>query len=158
MKSQTTPNCKFIRFAKAISSRAWLVSVAAAFAVLLCLSLGNNLRPVVASSNTDLQPSYPTFNAKATKLSNRILTSKPVEKLGWSTLLPAPPTSAGVQTCADAACNTPQTNFHVGDTVFVQVSGVTTGGSFPRILTWGAPDSTIVQSATISSDPQSGSR
>jgi uncharacterized repeat protein (TIGR01451 family) len=53
-------------------------------------------------------------------------------------------------------CTTPQSVFNVGDTVCVKASGVPLG-FFPRRLTWVAPDSTIVRTTNITTDPQNDS-
>ena len=54
-------------------------------------------------------------------------------------------------------CTTSKTNFVVGDTVCVQVSGIPLSPFFPRHLTWATTDSTIVRSTDITTDPQSDS-
>jgi len=54
-------------------------------------------------------------------------------------------------------CTTPQTAFFVGDTVCVVASGVPVDNTFPRYMSWAAPDSTIVRQTQITSDPQSDS-
>jgi len=51
-------------------------------------------------------------------------------------------------------CTTPKTVFTVGETVCVKASGVPVGGFFPRHLIWAAPNSTIVRSTDITTDPQ----
>ena len=61
-----------------------------------------------------------------------------------------------VQTYA-SDCLTPQTVFTVGDTVCVKAPGVPLNDFFPRRLLWACPNSTIVQSADITTDPQTGS-
>ena len=54
-------------------------------------------------------------------------------------------------------CTTPKTVFEVGDTVCVAVSGIAVGGAFPRRLLWATPNSAIVQSTDIETDPQTSS-
>jgi hypothetical protein len=61
-----------------------------------------------------------------------------------------------IQTYA-SDCQTPQTVFAVGDTVCVKAPGVPLNDFFPRHLLWACPNSTIVQSADITTDPQTGS-
>jgi uncharacterized repeat protein (TIGR01451 family) len=54
-------------------------------------------------------------------------------------------------------CTTPTTAFNVGDTVCIKVSGVPLSPFFPRRVVWQAPDSTIVKTANVTTDPQTGS-
>jgi len=150
-------NSKLIRVehvAKTLASRAWLLP-AVACAALLCLLAGNNLISAAASSDSP-------------EVANRTFTSMPAKDSGISTsravkppmlypLVQAPPPGPSIQTCADAACGTPQSSFNVGDTVYIKISGISVGGFFPRFVLWGAPDSTIVQSAAVTTDPQNGS-
>ena len=67
--------------------------------------------------------------------------------------LPLPPSSPSIGTYA-SGCSTPQTDFAVGETVCVKVTGIPTGSFFPYRLLLGNANSTIVQSADITSDPQ----
>ncbi|MCU1268244.1 MAG: uncharacterized protein JWM21_4562 [Acidobacteria bacterium] len=70
-------------------------------------------------------------------------------------LAPIPPPLPGaIQTFA-ANCTTPKTEFHVGDTICAKVTGITVSPSFPRLLTWAGPDSTVVNTTSITTDPQS---
>ena len=62
----------------------------------------------------------------------------------------------GIATFADD-CTTPKTVFEVGDTVCISVSGIAVGGAFPRRLHWATPNSSIVQSTDIETDPQTSS-
>jgi uncharacterized repeat protein (TIGR01451 family) len=52
-------------------------------------------------------------------------------------------------------CSTPASTFNIGDTVCVSISGVPLNSFFPRRAVWQAPDSTIVQTTNITTDPQS---
>lgn len=61
----------------------------------------------------------------------------------------------GITTYADD-CTTPKTVFEVGETVCIQVSGIPVGGFFPRRLQWECPNSTVVQTTDIETDPQTG--
>ncbi len=62
--------------------------------------------------------------------------------------MPLPPVGETIEVFA-AGCTTPQTNFVVGDTVCVKVSGVPLSPFFPRRLTWATTDTTIVRSTDI---------
>jgi len=67
--------------------------------------------------------------------------------------LPLPPSSPSIGTYA-SGCSTAQTDFAVGDTVCVKVTGIPTGSFFPYRLLLGNANSTIVQSVDVTSDPQ----
>lgn len=69
--------------------------------------------------------------------------------------LPQPPSETIATYASD--CTTSKTNFVVGETVCVQVTGIPLTGFFPRRLTWATTDSTIVRSTPITTDPQSDS-
>src|ERR1700682_5518865 len=76
-----------------------------------------------------------------------------------SALLLPKPQAAPPETLAIYAsdCTTPKTNFLVGDTVCVRVSGAPLIAFFPRHLTWSTTDSTIVHATDITTDPQTDS-
>jgi uncharacterized repeat protein (TIGR01451 family) len=79
---------------------------------------------------------------------------------GWSSTSPQPlPVPQPAETIATYAsdCTTSKTNFVVGETVCVQVTGIPLSAFFPRHLTWATTDSTIVRSTDITTDPQSDS-
>jgi hypothetical protein len=67
---------------------------------------------------------------------------------------PPPPFQGGIATFA-SDCTTAKTEFTVGETICVKVTGITVSPFFPRHLTWSAPDSTVVKTTDITSDPQS---
>jgi len=73
----------------------------------------------------------------------------------FSLPLPEPPSETIATYASD--CTTSQTNFVVGETVCVKVSGVPLSPFFPRRLTWATTDSTIVRSTDITADPQTDS-
>ena len=78
----------------------------------------------------------------------------PAAKASFSALpLPLPPAGPTLGTYA-AGCTTPKTDFAVGDTVCVKVTGFPTGSFFPYRLLLGNANSTIIQSVAITSDPQ----
>lgn len=66
------------------------------------------------------------------------------------------PLFGGITTYA-SNCTTPKSTFAVGETVCVKVADVIVSPSFPRRLTWAAPDSTVVNATEITSDPQTDS-
>ena len=67
---------------------------------------------------------------------------------------PIPQSSGEMVETFASDCTTPQSAFTVGDTVCVKASGVPLSFFFQRRLTWAAPNSTIVQSTAITTDPQ----
>jgi uncharacterized repeat protein (TIGR01451 family) len=71
--------------------------------------------------------------------------------------LPVPQSSSETIATYASDCTTSKTNFVVGDTVCVKVSGVPLSPFFPRRLTWATTDTTIVRSTAITTDPQSDS-
>lgn len=73
--------------------------------------------------------------------------------------LPAPLPQVGPETIATYAsdCTTPKTDFAVGETVCLQISGITVSPFFPRRLLLGNANSTIIHSTDVTSDPQTSS-
>jgi len=79
------------------------------------------------------------------------------ERLFNNTLFSAPQSPTGIATYDSADCTTPKTVFNVGETVCIKITGITTGGFFPRRVTWECPDQDIAQATDITTDPQTGS-
>ena len=82
--------------------------------------------------------------------------SSSFETAGYVLPLPVPPSAEMVATYA-SDCTTPKTEFAVGDTICVQVSGISVIPFFPRHLILGNANSTIIHTTDVVSDPQTDS-
>jgi uncharacterized repeat protein (TIGR01451 family) len=161
MKSATfakrTKNLLANRNLKASLLNGGLLARASFFLVVLGLAIINLNSPSSASApgNTDGQRAdAATFGKTGSPISTQRFSSRSSASLNSSLLGLLPqPLEPGIATFA-SDCTTPQDSFSVGNTVCVKVNGVTISPSFPRRLTWAVPDSTIVKSTEISSDPQ----
>jgi uncharacterized repeat protein (TIGR01451 family) len=105
------------------------------------------------SSSLPNGPALARVPSGATARGNGSLTvSNPTVVGPWASTFSLPVMSSATVAIFASNCSTPQTVFHPGDTVCATVTGATPGWQ----LIWSSPDSqnTVVQTDTISSDPQ----
>lgn len=117
---------------------------------------------------------YSASSAKTAKVGNSAQVSRDQAKTGASVksaerlspklnssfnppLAPLPQSLDSSLATYDSDCSTSKTTFAVGETVCVKASGFPVGSFFPRYMTWATPDSTIVRSTQLFSDPQDDS-